>query len=487
MLNLLRKKKIQKRILIVLAVLIIPAFVLWGTGDRGKKRIAGTSFVGTIGKKKITLDDFFKAKKGIQIQLILSYLGQRDVLDKILKDRPLMNSLTWDRLVIIEAAREGTIEVSDKEVVDYITSHPLFLRDGNFDEKFYNYVIEQNLGINTRKFEEYLRDSLKINKVKENILKNVSVTDDEILNAYKRDHEKGKITYVSLYKEDLESAVEVTDSDIDDYYNLRREKFTTPDKINLEYIKFTYENMSERQLLMRAVGGIYKKIKRNPEQFNKIADENNRLVEETGLFFKGDPPLGFNFDKEIYDKIFNMALNSIDFLQEEAISGDLYIVRVKEKSPAKIKTKEEMASFIKTEIKKEKSEILAEDKANGLYKRISEDNLSLEEVSTLYGWETLETPFITRFDYLRGVGEAVQILDVIFESRSFTASKPFKTRKGYIIVRLDAFQEIDNDQFENDKEVYVNKVLAIKKERALKDWFVKVSKNAHLVINLTHL
>ena len=51
LLKFLRKKKNMKRIVWGLAIIIIPAFVVWGAGSSGKKRGKGPYYAGKIFNK----------------------------------------------------------------------------------------------------------------------------------------------------------------------------------------------------------------------------------------------------------------------------------------------------------------------------------------------------------------------------------------------------------------------------------------------------
>jgi len=488
MLKLLRKKHIQKRLIVALAAIIIPAFVLWGSGGLRDKRIAGSSFVGTIDNRKIKIDEFAKAKSGMQIQLILRYLGQREVLDKILTDRMLMNKLTWDRIVMLETARKKGITVNDQEVVEFITKHPLFLNNGVFDQKFYNYMIKQNLGTNPRAFEEQLRNSLKIAKFRDDAMKNISVSDNEILQAYINDFQKGKITYLSIDKKTFEDNVSVEEGDISAYYETHKSEFVIPEKINLEFVGFPFASIEERQFMVTKLKGLYKKrIQNDPEGWARIEKETGAEMKDTGFFSREVPPEIFNFDKKTYESIFSMNIAQADVFYDEAAYGSAFIVRVKEKTPQRIETKDDVRQYIIDKVREGKAESIAREKATKASHAIETDGITLEDAATKFGLKILTTEFITRYDYLEEVGDAVAILDRIFVEQPGFVSPPIKTRKGYIIAQLDMMEEIDMVAYAEKKEEYGHRVLSVKKSKAAQEWFSGISQNAHLQIDLKYL
>jgi len=487
MLKFLRKKNVQRRFLIAAAILIIPAFVFWGTGTDSRKEMSDSTVVGRIGAKSVKLSDLLSSKKSTQIQLVLNYIGQQDVLDKLLKDRDLMNKLSWDRLVMVNEANERGIKVSDKEVIGFITSQPLFVRGNVFDEKFYKYFIQQSIGVSERVFEESLRESIKIMKLRDIILSNVSVSDDEALAAYKRETEKGKITYILLNNENFESQVPVTDEDINAYYQAHKKEFIVPERINLEYMSFPYANGDEKAGVMNFVKPVLEKISKKQESFSDAAKENGRDIQETGIFTRKALPQGFNVKASEIDGLFALDADSISILSDQGLAGSIYIVRIKDKKPAEERSLENVRKEIESDIRAEKSATFAFGKAEELIKAIDNKVVSMEDAAVQDGLKSVTTKLITRFDYVEGVGEASAILDKIFSSELHKVTGPYKTRKGYMIARMDEFQPVDTAAFEKDKETFRNKVLTVKKAKAMQDWFEKASLKARITVDFKQL
>ena len=61
MLKLLRNKNITKVVLWALLILIVPAFVLWGTGSLGGSKGKGPTYAGKIDGKKVSFEQFGNA------------------------------------------------------------------------------------------------------------------------------------------------------------------------------------------------------------------------------------------------------------------------------------------------------------------------------------------------------------------------------------------------------------------------------------------
>jgi len=72
MLKILRKRKVAKKIFYFLAIVIVPAFVLWGSSSviRNKDE---KGYAGEIFGKKVSFNQYAHARQGWRVQLQLQY------------------------------------------------------------------------------------------------------------------------------------------------------------------------------------------------------------------------------------------------------------------------------------------------------------------------------------------------------------------------------------------------------------------------------
>lgn len=190
MLKLFRHKNVAKIVLWGLLILILPAFVLWGTGSLSGSKGKGPKYVGKIHGRKVSFDEFAQSMVNARCQLILNYYNQPKILDGLLANESFMGRLGWDRLIMVREAGKAGIRISDKEVINYIKSLPVFLRDGKFDERFYQYILRNNLGMAPRGFEELVRENLEMRKLNDNLTKDIKVTELEVADAYRSEIQK---------------------------------------------------------------------------------------------------------------------------------------------------------------------------------------------------------------------------------------------------------------------------------------------------------
>lgn len=164
MLKFLRNKKVQHRIYLILALIIIPPFIFWGVFTSSEDDKSGSE-LGKIDGRKITAQEYLNQYKAVQRQ------AQMMFGDRINEFRGQINfkGEAWDRLLLLAEAKRRGVRVSDGEVVDWIAKQPLFSRDGRFDAGFYKMVVTRALRVDTRAFEEEIRQTLLIQKLRDKV------------------------------------------------------------------------------------------------------------------------------------------------------------------------------------------------------------------------------------------------------------------------------------------------------------------------------
>lgn len=229
MLKILRHKSVSKIIFWALVILIMPAFVMWGTGSLG--RGSGPKFVGTIDNRKISFEDFYNSLTGVRAQIILNYFDNPKTLEAFLKNRKLLGKVAWDRLILLREVKKRKIKVADSEVIDYIkNTNPIFRRDGQFDEMVYEYVLRNNMNLDPRTFEEIVRQNLAIQRMNEAISKDLTITEREVLEKFKKDTERFKIAYIYFAASDFSGKAPVDESKIREYYERHKSELIIPVK-----------------------------------------------------------------------------------------------------------------------------------------------------------------------------------------------------------------------------------------------------------------
>jgi len=307
MLKVFRNKNVAKAVLWALLILILPAFVLWGTGSLGRSDKKGPAYVGTIENKQVSFEDFARSVTSVRCQIVLNYFDKSKALEQLLKNKPFIGKLAWDRLIMLNKAKMAKIKVPDKDVVKFISSHPLFAQNGRFDDRAYQYFLANSLGIYPRNFEEIIRENLMIQKLNEAITKDVKITDDEVLRAYERDNSKFKIAYILIPLSEFTDKVAASEEEAKDFYEKHKQDFIIQAKdaegkegpkkaASFEEMRetirsFLLENRA-RPLASEAANKAYDKLNqlmtKNNLSFESAAAKLGLKIQESAPFVKTD-------------------------------------------------------------------------------------------------------------------------------------------------------------------------------------------------------
>ncbi|MDP3730406.1 MAG: SurA N-terminal domain-containing protein [Candidatus Omnitrophota bacterium] len=306
MLKLFRKKIVMKIILWGLVIIVVPAFVMWGGAGSSRSKDKGPGYVGIVGNRKVSFDELSGALSGVRSQIILNYFNQPKALEALLSNKPILAKLAWDRILMMEEAKKAGMKISDKEVVEALRSHPLFLRNGTFDDRFYTYMLRNNIGLEPRAFEETVRENISLQKLSASITKDIKLSDDDILSEYKKEFAKIKISYVLLEPKDYLGKVSVDENAVKDFYEKNKGgliiksnlKGAIPDRqATFEEAKADIERylkgVETVKMLKERSGEIYKELLERTgnigETFAGAASKLGLNVKGTDFFSKKDP------------------------------------------------------------------------------------------------------------------------------------------------------------------------------------------------------
>ncbi|RKY40829.1 MAG: hypothetical protein DRP85_07805 [Candidatus Makaraimicrobium thalassicum] len=483
-LKILRSRKFAKRVLTALLILIIPAFVLWGVGSMTRR----PEIVGLIGNQKIRADDFAKSRQGIKIQILFAYYTNSDTLRQLLRARSLLNSMAWERLILLNAAHKEKVNVTNDDVLSFISRHPMFQRNGVFDKQVYAYILKNTLAMRPRQFEELVRQNLQVKSFRLGLLKDISVSEKEILEDYKKANDKVELSYIIIDKDLFTDQVTVSAEEVEKYYESNKNKFFEPAKIEVEYIKFPYEDTSARNAVVPEIEKIHSEVERSPARFEKIAENSGWRYGKTGPFSLKDVPPGITFFKEFQDTAFALKQGEISrpvFSSPE--KGTAYILRKTRDIPRRRQDLKEVEKDIRKTLAGRKCLVLARKKANNLYAEMTETDVTLEETAAALAQQIKTTGPVTSGGYIENVGPAKEIVTRAQKAGEGRILPPIPVKKGAFFARVDAVLPTDEADFREKKENLHKTILSRKQMNAMEKWFKESKAKTELKKSLEDL
>jgi peptidyl-prolyl cis-trans isomerase D len=142
-----------------ITIMITVAFVFWGIGPKDNPNIA---YAATVEDVNILLDNFWRVYDSEYKKLSEQYSDPEEIKKMELEKRVLESLI--DRTVLLIAAQNAGLGITEKELQEAIINTPYFQKDGVFDQKVYLRALKLSR-MTPQVYESSLRDDLLIFKM----------------------------------------------------------------------------------------------------------------------------------------------------------------------------------------------------------------------------------------------------------------------------------------------------------------------------------
>lgn len=463
MLKAMRRR--ARRILWITIILIIPAFIWWGTGGLRER---GINLVASVNGKGITREIYYR-----EVQRLYRKMQERmgdafnEKIAKILNlEEAALNNLIGRELLLQEAKRKK-IRVSDEELREEIKNYPAFQKEGKFDKEAY-FALLNWLGYTPQKFEEEVRKDISTTKLKNMILEGIEISEKEIKDEYLKRNEEIKIEHL-LIKPAKE--IKIEEKEIEKYYQENKENYRIPEKIKVRHILIKVEE-PERKEAHGRIKEVGERLKRG-EDFEKLAKEFSQCPsKEKG----GD--LGFFKKGDMVEEFERVAFG----LKEGQISRPVrsrfgyHIIKLEERKESYIPPLDEVKEKIKRILKEEKGWKIAKERAQEITKEIEKEDLGV--LAKRLSVEIKGTGL-----FKRGESNLPQeIEEAAFGLKVGEVKGPIRGKDGYYIIRLIKRKEMNEERFSQEREAFTEDFIQKKKALVYNQWYQDLYQKAKIKI-----
>ena len=445
------KEKTIKRYFVILTIIIIPAFILWGS------QVLRVSFrpVLKVFEKNFSKSEFLKFYN-------LTYLSLKMRLgDDFYKlSTSDIKNETIKRIILLTEAKRRGLKVTDKEVARFIINN--FKKNQKFDKEFYLNLVKRYFRTTPSKFEEMLRQNLLIEKLFNQVTKDVKVSDSELLEVYRSLKEKAKINFIKINSSDFYKKIHLDSGELKSYFNEHKEEFRTPLRVKIKYVFIPFKD--EKTL------STVKKLK----TLKRIKDFFGVPILESNYFSLEEPISNIGWQRIININAFNLEMNETS--KPIVTERGIYVIKLIDKKPPYLPKFEEVKEKIKELLTRKKALRLAKFKAFKIYKKLKKN----EKIKNL---KIEESDFFKRGDYIPNLGKDENFTERVFNAPLQRWQPPYKLDSQFIIFKVVAKEGFSKDKFEKEKEEWKEIYLKIKKLKTFNEFFfsllqrVKISKN----------
>jgi peptidyl-prolyl cis-trans isomerase D len=458
---------------VAMAVFLIPADFLGPTTTTTVGAAPGEVLAEVEGRD-ITAGDF-QQRYLSQIQAYRNQFGG-NINDQLLRqlgiDQQILTQMIDEHVALIEAERHG-ITVSDEELAQQILTIQGLQENGQFigEERYRQLLASQNPPMTPAQFEDSLRRSMIIDKLRAALTDWMAVADADLEREYRLRNEKAKLQVVALTADAFRSQVSVTDAEVAAHFESKKAEYRVGEQRKIRYLLLdrdqarqrvtvppadvqryyndnlqqyqTAEQVRARHILLNTAGkdeaevrkqaeGILAKVKGGAD-FAELArqlseDQGTKgMGGDLGLFGRGQ------MVPEFESAAFALEAGQISDIVKSQFG--FHIIKVEEKRPGITQTLDQVRPQIQQILQTQIADQQITDRARQLDERI-DDPADLNTVANELGVMLQESGLFQREDPVPGLGAAPQISDAAFRLNDGEVSDALNSPRGPVFIAV---------------------------------------------------
>ena len=472
---------------IALCLYLIPGFLDQQTSAVGA---AAREVIADVDGQTLTAGDF-QTRYQNQVASYRQQFGGT-VSDSLLRqlgiDQQVIRQMVEEQIAVQEAERQG-LRVTNEELAQQIMAIPVFQENGQFigDAAYMQILRAQNPPLTVSQFEESLRRSLLVDKLRGALTDWVAVSDADVEREFRQRNERVKLQMVVLTAGAFRDKVTVTDADVAAHfeahkaeyrigeqrkikyllldrdqaglrvtvtpaeiqreYNNNIQQYQTPEQIRASHILLKTEGKSEAEVKARAEE-ILKQVKGGADfaaLARKVSEDEATKASGGDLDYFGRGRMVPEFDAAAF------ALNPGQTSELVRSQFGFHIIKLVDKKPEVTRPLDEVRSEIQERLLAQKVNDGLTDRAVELDKQI-ETPADLERAATEAGAVVQQSDFFTREGTVPSLGVSPQVSEAAFRLMDNEVSEAIGTARGPVFITVVEKREPYVPKLEEVKE-----------------------------------
>jgi peptidyl-prolyl cis-trans isomerase D len=435
---------------------------------------APSEVIAEVEGREVTAGQFLQ-RYNSQIQAYRTAYGG-NMSDQLLRqlgiDQQILQQMIDEQAALVEAERHD-ITVSDEELAQQIFAIPGLQENGRFvGEQRYELILRSQLPPMTKgTFEENLRRSLMIDKLRAALTDWMTVSDGEVDREFTQRNEKVKLQVVALTADRFRDQVRVTDADVASYFDMHKAEYRVGEQRKVKMLlldrdqahakmivpagdvqRFYNDNLSQYQtpeqirashILLNTAGKDEAAVRKQAEDLLRqikagadFAALATKFSEDEGTKVNGGDLDYFSRGRMVPE--FETAAFGLEPGQVSDIVRTQYgfhIIKLVDKKPAVTRAFDEVRPQIEDQLKGQRADQQIAARAKELAARI-DDPSDLDTVGREVGATVSDSEFFGREDPVPGLGAAPQVAIAAFELADNQVSAPVSSPRGPVFVTV---------------------------------------------------
>jgi peptidyl-prolyl cis-trans isomerase D len=462
--------------------LVCVAFVLFYIPDflRGTGADAASSdTVAKIEGHKITGAEFRRSYQA-QLQAYRSaYGGQMNeqLLKQLGVENQILQQMVDERAALAEADRLG-ITVSDEEVRQRILATPAFQENGAFigETRYQQLLRMQRPPMTAGQFEDNVRRSLAVDKLRSSVTDWLSVADKELEAEYRRRNDKVKLAVIGFTADSFRPQVTVTDAEVASHFDAHKDEFKIPEKRKIKYllididgmrtkivvpaadIEAAYNSNSQQyetpeqvrasHILLKTEGKDDATVKAKAEELLKKAKAGADFAELAKANSEDEASAKNGGDLDYFGRGRMVPeFDQVAFALQPGQISDVvktqygyHIIKTTDRKAATTRPLAEVRQQLSDQLSYERAQAQATDLAAALEKEIKKP-ADLDKAAKEHGLTVQESGFFAREEPILGLGPAPEAAGRAFDMKPNEVAGPLRASRGFVFETMTAKQD----------------------------------------------
>lgn len=254
------RERAQTWVAWVIVGLLVLVFAVWGVNSYFEPEAVVT--VAKVNDTKIGIGQFQQAYES-QRARIQQQLGGR--IDPALFESFGLKDQVLQRLIDEEVQVQRTIDdgyrVGDAQLARHINQIQEFQSDGRFNKELYEQVLSRMM-TNPSEWEMVQRRSLLLEQPALGVIATAFATNHDVDHLLRLQQQQRDIGYFVLPLSRYTGDVQVTDEEVQAYYEQNRERYQYPEQVQVEYLELSLDELAKQVAVTEeAITALYEQQK----------------------------------------------------------------------------------------------------------------------------------------------------------------------------------------------------------------------------------
>ena len=475
-----------KIIMILVSISFVGLMVFeWGMDFSGRGAGGGVpNQLGSVNGAEISIDEYQR-----QYRLLYEQAQQRAPDgDLSTEQQSQLEKEAWDAVVdfalLQREAANRDISVTDTELIEFIRSNPprdvinlpAFQTDGQFDmQKYQRALADPALAPTWAEYEAQLRVNLPLQKLQEQVVAGVTVTDAELLETYRSQNERARIQYLFLDPDRLVSddEISVTADEIRQAYEANREQYYRDPSARIRHVSYRPEVTAADSAAVKSRADSLARVAGQPDaDFAALvrAHSDDVLTRDNG----GE--LGW-FAPTSMAPAFQRVVEGLEKGQVSAAvltEFGYHIIKLEDRLNEDGDTRLRARHILSQIEPSTSARDSAREAARAFAQDASTDGADFSAVAAVHGVEPTQSPLFENGLVIPGIGPARELAEFAFANDTGAVSGALERGGAFYVLRVDDRYPAGYVALEQVEQSLRNDLIHEKKQAAVREMVPRI-------------